>query len=153
MPKTTANQQQTSLILKYYELAKQGDNLASLRYIKVLLTELLSDFIEGEPSAALWLNIQDLSKVSFKEFLLYNIQLCINNFRSTQAEIIDYSLDLFKSIYISLKKNEHSTFKEFFYSVVSNLLQNINQTIFSDPKYYHKRRAFFNVISVIWINS
>ena len=37
--------------------------------------------------------------------------------------------------------------------MVRELLQNIGSTIFANPKYYVKRRAFFNVISVIWINS
>lgn len=80
------------------------------------------------------------------------IEICVRNFNTGNNEILDYSLELFKTIYTSLKKNEHNTFQEF-YQIVHRLLQNIEGTIFSNPKFYHKRRDFFNVISLIWINS
>ena len=66
-----------------------------------------------------------MGNCSFDTFLEYNIQLCINNFRSDKSEIIDYSLELFKTIYTSLKKQDHDSFEKF-YSLVKDLLDNIN---------------------------
>lgn len=51
-----------------------------------------------------------------------------------------------------MKKNDHKTFEEF-YQLVNSLLQNMQDTVFSKPTHYHKRRDFFHVISLIWINS
>ncbi len=47
LPKTTANYYQTEIILKYYELAKNGDSLASLRYIRTFAEEVMADFTKG----------------------------------------------------------------------------------------------------------
>ena len=89
---------------------------------------------------------------SFNAFLEYNIKLCINNLQSDKNEIIDYSLELFKTIYTALKKHDHQSF-EILYELVSDLLNKINETIFANPNYYHKRRDFFNIIAIIWVNS
>ena len=32
------------------------------------------------------------------------------------------------------------------------MLRNIDKTVLSQPKFFKKRIAFFNIISVIWIN-
>jgi len=34
-----------------------------------------------------------------------------------------------------------------------HLLENLEETVFSQPDYYSKRQDFFNIISIIWINS
>lgn len=47
LPKTTANLDQTSIILKYYQLAKDGDSLARLRYIRAMAEEVMGEFFEG----------------------------------------------------------------------------------------------------------
>ena len=91
--------------MKYYELSKEGDTLASLRFTRTMVSELLTDLSDGEPACALWLNITEISQVSFKVFLEWIIKLCIRNFNSSNNEILDYSLELFKVIYTSLKKN------------------------------------------------
>ena len=93
-----------------------------------------------------------MDSCTFDRFLEYNIQLCINNFRSDKSEIIDYSLELFKTIYMSLKKQDDYSFEKF-YDLVKNLLDNINETIFANPNFYHKRRDFFNIVAIIWVNS
>ncbi len=37
LPRTSANLSQTTIILKYYELAKSGESLSSLRYIRTMV--------------------------------------------------------------------------------------------------------------------
>lgn len=54
LPKTTANREQTTIIIKYYELATKGDTLAKLRYIKTMAEEVMGEFFEGEPHTTLW---------------------------------------------------------------------------------------------------
>lgn len=45
LPKTQSNLDETRIILKYYALAQDGDSLASLRFIKTLVEEILSDCV------------------------------------------------------------------------------------------------------------
>ena len=73
------------------------------------MTELLADLKEDEPDSILWRNMVYFNGVnsSFNAFLEYNIKLCINNLRSDKNEIIDYSLELFKTIFTALKKQDH----------------------------------------------
>jgi hypothetical protein len=80
LPKNQASLHQTTIILKYYDLAKQGDNLACLRYIKTLVEQVLSECREGKSVTSLWKYIEDISHQTFDDFILYVIQLCIRNF-------------------------------------------------------------------------
>jgi hypothetical protein len=57
LPRTSADMFQTNIILKYYNLAKDGDSLASLRFIRTLTEELMSDISHGISNTILWLNI------------------------------------------------------------------------------------------------
>jgi hypothetical protein len=151
LPKTQANLRQTAIILKYYELASKGDSLASLRYIKTLAEEILQDCSEGISTTNLWKNIEELSKATFQSFMMNIINICIYNFNNSCSEIIDYSLEFFKSIYTNLRKHDTKAFQTY-YAIVKDLLSAIHKTIFVDPQYFPKRRTFFNVISVIWMN-
>lgn len=117
LPKTQADMNQTIIILKYYELASKGDSLASLRYIRTLSEEILEECIDGVSTTILWRNIQDLSNATFEEFLKNIINICIRNFSSLNNEIIDYSLDFFKSIYTNLRKCDTKAFQAY-YSIV-----------------------------------
>jgi hypothetical protein len=51
-----------------------------------------------------------------------------------------------------LKKYDNLAFQRF-YEIVKNLLTSIGNTVFANEKYYYKRRKFFNVISIVWLNS
>ena len=62
-------------------------------------------------------------------------------------------MEIFKTIYINLKRNEDANGFREFYNIVEGILGNIDKTIFVDPKFYSKRRSFFHVISVIWLNA
>jgi len=152
LPKTQANYNQTKIILKYYRLASGCNNLASLRYIKTLVEEVLSECSEGASSTTLWRNIQELQGTSFHDFILAAIYLCVSNFKCRNNEIIDFSLEFFKAIFFNLRKNDDKSFLAF-YNVVGELLTSIDNTVFANPDFFHKRRAFFNVISLIWVNA
>lgn len=117
LPKTQADINQTAIILKYYELASKGDCLAALRYIKTLSEEILEECTDGVSNTILWRNIHDLSNATFEDFLKNIINICIRNFSSANNEIIDYSLDFFKSIYTNLRKSDTKAFQAY-YSIV-----------------------------------
>lgn len=85
-------------------------------------------------------------------FIENAIKLCIRNFKSHNTEIIDYSLEFFKAIFFNLRKNDDPSFLPF-YDIVGTLLSNIHATVFAHPQFAHKRRAFFNAISLIWVNT
>ena len=79
--------------MKYYNVAKEGTNIASLRYINTLIGVLLSSLSAGQSDTTLWQNITLMDpSITFKTFLTWNINICINNFNSSNNEIIDYSL-------------------------------------------------------------
>ena len=62
----------------------------------------------GSPSTCLWAHISEIEKVDFTEFVLYVLRTCKKNFEQTNTEIIDYALEVFKSIYMKLKKHSAS---------------------------------------------
>lgn len=69
------------MILKFYELAKNGDSIASLRYIRAFFEEVMSEFNQDIPANPLWANIQELSPTTFENFILSAINICIINFK------------------------------------------------------------------------
>lgn len=82
----------------------------------------------------------------------FTLKKCYSNFTIPNNAILDYSLEVFKIIYTKLKKYDKPQFQAF-YALVTEMLQNINSTIFADPNFFKKRVTFFNVISIIWLNS
>ena len=54
-------------------------------------------------------------------------------------------------IFTHLKKSDDACFEEY-YLKVSELVTNIQATIFANPAFYRVRREFFGVISVVWLN-
>ena len=132
-------------------MAREGNSLASLRYIRTLAEEVLQECNEGESTTILWKNIQELSHASFENFIMNVIKTCIANFAHPCGEVVDYSLDFFRSIYSLLRKHDTKAF-EAYYSIVRELLPQLKTSVFVQPQHFPKRRTFFNVISVIWIN-
>jgi hypothetical protein len=122
-----------------------------LRYIRTLAEEVLQECCEGVSTTILWRNIQDLSNATFENFMMNVIKTCINNFSNACGEVVDYSLDFFKSIYSLLRKHDTKAF-ETYYAVVRELLPQLKTNVFVSPQHFPKRRSFFNVISVIWVN-
>ena len=79
------------------------------------------------------------------------IKTCISNFSNSCGEVVDYSLEFFKSIYTLLRKHDTKAFQKY-YEVVKELLPQLKTQVFVLPQHFPKRRTFFNVISVIWVN-
>ena len=132
-------------------MASKGDSLASLRYLKTLSEVILTECHEGVSTTGLWLNIFELSKASFESFIMNIINVCISNFTHSSGEVVDYSLEFFKSIYIHLKKHDTRAF-QIYYGIVKELMAAVRTNVFVTPQTFPKRRTFFNVISVIWVN-
>ena len=83
--------------------------------------------------------------------MLYILKKCLSNFTVPNEVLIDYSLEVFNSIYTNLKKNDKPQFENF-YNLVNEMLANIDKTVLAEPKFFKKRVSFFNVISIIWVN-
>ena len=49
-----ATREQTEIILKYFKVAKEGNTLACLHYIKVLVKQVMFEMDNGIPSTPLW---------------------------------------------------------------------------------------------------
>ena len=100
--------------MKYFELSQGGESLACLRYIRTLVEEITVELLDGYPSTTLWSNIYDKTGATFLSFMDNAINICVNNFSTKNNAILDYSMDFFKKIYTILKRNDHSSFGQFY---------------------------------------
>ncbi len=159
LPNSLANRSQTEIILKYFKVAQNGNTIASLHYIEVLINQVLNEMENGVPSTPLWTHISELEGCTFTDFTLYLLRVCKKNFEQTNTDLIDYALEVFKAIYMKLKKHsatENSTVEEKFdpfYNEVKELIGNLTNTVFENPKFFNRRVQLFSVISTIWIAS
>ncbi len=68
------------------------------------------------------------------------------------SSTLDYTIDMFKDVYSTLKKNDPQTvFFAKYYGKVTDLLKNLNNTSLNLTQFYKKRIQFYNVISLIWV--
>ena len=160
LPSHLADISLTEIILKYFRVAREGKSIASLHYIQVLVNQVLTDMENGIPSTPLWTHITELEKCTFTEFILFVLKVCKENFAQTNTDIIDYALEVFKSIYLKLKKHSVSENSDFveerfnpFYDEVKQLIGNLGQTVFENQKFFKRRVGLFSVISTIWVTS
>jgi hypothetical protein len=91
--------------MKYFKIAQQGNTMASLHFIHVLISQVLHEMENGTPSTCLWTHINEIEGCAFTDFVLYVLGVCKKHFEQTNTDIIDYALDVFKSIYMKLKKH------------------------------------------------